>query len=353
MGLRATTLVLSALCALPSAAAVQPVADLSERVAQLELQNAALAKENARIEAKLEGLEASLRSRSGAIEPISAPAGQPTPVAVVSHGDDNPGFRATVASPPRSSWNGPYAGVSAGFETARATGFNDTGSVIDPTSQRLSGGRGAVQIGENLQLGRVVVGAELAANFGALSRRVSASGPVTLSRSCFKDPFNNYILESGGYATKVDCAAHQNGALDLTGRLGYTFNGGKLLLYGKAGFSRSTLAVGYESSNTYPGYPQFSTTPTVFQAGGRRALIGDVVGGGLEYKINNILSAGVEYRYIYYAPQRFYSFYNYSIPPNTPNGPTGSSGNELLLTPNSNDLSSQTISVFLNLHFGN
>lgn len=139
------------------------------------------------------------------------------------------------AAPP--IWQGIYAGVHAGYGTAKWSGD-------DPSnSERLGGALGGAHLGYNFQSGSVVAGIEADYSFAGLSARPASAPDVKLSAS---------------------------GIGSLRGRLGYA--SGNALFYGTAGYAWLPSSI---------ADPSLKLTAT----GG-----GLIVGGGVDYKFNPNMS---------------------------------------------------------------
>lgn len=174
------------------------------------------------------------------------------------------------------TWSGLYVGFYAGGAWANtdwtfpfAETFNTTpGQHFSMSPQ---GGIVGMQAGINYQWGYFLVGAET--SFAGSNMQDTLTGPVVA-------PFPGDRLR-----TEV------SNVFTTTGRLGVVAD--KLLLYGKAGYANSNVAVRALS-------PVPDTTVHA-----NRASDGWIVGGGLEYRLRRSLVLGIDYSYVDLSGTRF------------------------------------------------
>ena len=185
-----------------------------------------------------------------------------------------PGVASADGIPSRSAsyccesptWSGIYAGFYAGgawADTDWAFPFPEAfnTAIGQHFSTSPQGAIVGMQAGFNYQLGYFLAGAET--SFAGSNMQDTLTGPVTA-------PFPGDRLR-----TEV------SNLFTTTGRFGVVAD--KLLLYGKAGYANSNVAV-----------RAFSPVPGI-TAHDNRASDGWTVGGGLEYRLRRSLVLGIEY----------------------------------------------------------
>lgn len=189
----------------------------------------------------------------------SAPAPQPVPCCI------------TVATP---NWSGVYIGLHGGarwgstdltfpfvenFNTASGQNFSSS------QNQGVFGGH----IGANLQISRILIGAE--ASYDYVGRGRAITGPVAAF------PVDRFALDTKDLLT-------------ITGRIGFAHD--KFLLYTKAGYANSFVEVS-----------AISSTGVTARATERES--GWIVGAGLETRLLSDILLGVEYNYLSLPSDRF------------------------------------------------
>lgn len=176
---------------------------------------------------------------------------------------------AAAQDAPPAHWTGWYMGghLGAGF------GSSDWSDPFPPppTGNRVhvGGALGGAQIGINYQIGKIVLGAEVA---GSLSR-------LEGTQTCFGG------FQPAAFAG-LNCENTTRNLAMLTGRLGYA--AGQNLFYVKAGsvLARETYAL---NSNIYPDGTISSPSTT---------NLGWIVGAGLEHALTSRWSVSAEYKYL-------------------------------------------------------
>lgn len=163
------------------------------------------------------------------------------------------------------SWTGLYIGANVGYGWTD-TDWSFTGSSL--LGNRGGGGLLGAQLGYNWQAGRTVFGIE-----GDV-----ATSWIDGTSSCPNPAFN--------------CSHDLTWTASLRGRLGFTVNDNRTLLYGTAGVAWADTKWSTRDAATGAAFgSDFSTTQT-----------GYVVGAGIEHMLTQNLSARVEYLYYGFDP---------------------------------------------------
>lgn len=176
---------------------------------------------------------------------------------------------ATAQEAPPAHWTGWYVGghLGAGFGSSNWSDPFPT----PPTGDRVhvGGALGGAQIGINYQIGKIVVGAEVA---GSLSR-------LEGTETCFGG------FQQAAFAG-LNCENSTRNLAMLTGRLGYA--AGQNLFYVKGGgaLARETYAL---NSNVFPDGTISSPSTT---------NLGWIVGAGVEHALTSRWSVSAEYKYL-------------------------------------------------------
>jgi outer membrane immunogenic protein len=286
-------------------------ASLDEVVARLDKVEA----ENAALRARLRRLEGTA--------PQQANAAKPKQVASADFQQANARLETKAAvwnPPPQKSWNGLYVGLNLGGAWGNETGIATPGFASLETRQRVAGASGGGQVGVNLQYNRVVLGAELSADW----RDVKGSSLVEGGQPSALNPLGNVL---GGCAVASDtpfplagaalktfsCNARQDWTVNVLSRFGYSLLDDSLLVYGKGGVSFSHFFFSDEFKTFQSG---IGTPAAVISGSASRNLVGATIGGGLEYRIPSTqFSVGAEYLYSMYGSQPFAPFYRQQVPP--------------------------------------
>jgi outer membrane immunogenic protein len=193
----------------------------------------------------------------------------------------------SYSQPPGTSWTGFYVGVHGGYATGNWTGhqtYTDTALVpavpfgAFDTSSHSIGTNGALaggQLGYNLQIGRVVIGAEVDGSWA----NINGNGSMYPYPN---DPFRGTALGTPGWQFGV----HDDWLTTARLRLGYDANG--VLLYGSGGLALG----GFHETHTISGYPWngYSTHD--------ETKSGWTAGAGAEWPLSNHVSLKAEYLYM-------------------------------------------------------
>jgi len=176
------------------------------------------------------------------------------------------------------NWTGPYLGGFAGRTQGEEHWHYLAGATVDPAfGGYLAGG----QAGYNLQIGRIVVGAEGDYGFS------NANGGTSCPNAFF-----------------FTCEAEVERLASLTGRLGYTW--GRALFYAKGGFAAGEASV-RTSTNTSTA-PLFLTgVPMLVPPvnGETKWMTGWTAGGGMEFALTDRWSAKAEYMHFDLGKERY------------------------------------------------
>lgn len=200
----------------------------------------------------------------------------------------------TSAAAAEDSWTGPYIGVHAGYGAANARSdailtdqwafeaqaLQDRAAANFSRKVKPDGLLFGAQIGYNQQIGSsFLLGAELEySNLDAKDRveQISTGAPTYTSIHRFDAKHSFNLKAKAGFTT------------------------GRTLIYGTAGWNWTRAAVGTELVST-GGYSK---------AGGiKKSFDGLVVGGGLEHKLSNNVSARLEYAFSDLGKERFSTAY--------------------------------------------
>jgi opacity protein-like surface antigen len=169
--------------------------------------------------------------------------------------------RTVYAAPTLSSWTGLYMGIHAGGAWSQVN-WADVDLTGEPVNNDAIGFIGGAQVGYNVQLGSLVVGAE-----------------ATISGTTLRDDFRSVVNPAAvTYTTDIQAIT------TVTGRLGIATN--QLLIYAKAGWAGANVDV--SGRNIAP--------PDSFAFSDWRN--GWTAGGGGELRLSPTMSFGVEYSYI-------------------------------------------------------
>lgn len=179
-----------------------------------------------------------------------------------------------IAAEAVSDWSGFYAGVQLGYA------FGDTGTFqLDPFTPGLQtafapgfsgdfndGVIGGVHVGYDWQFGSIVVG-----------------GILDVTGTDISDDQNGFSVTPARYTItrELDLLA------TLRARLGYAVSD-RVLLYGTGGLAYGDVDFSYEQ----PGSAAVTTT-----SGGQDSDFGYTVGAGVEGKVTEKISVGIEYLY--------------------------------------------------------
>lgn len=174
---------------------------------------------------------------------------------------------APVLATAAPTWSGVYAGAQAGYVwghdiTREYLTFPWTFVGLQNRFEP-KGWVGGVHLGANMQLGSIIVGAEVDGELG----RVTGG---------FVDPPAPPFNPGGRGRTEIDAQG------SLRARLGYAF--GPVLLYGTGGIAIAQI------KSTYWNWPGTSEKFT-------RMIPGYTYGGGVEFMLTNNITMRAEYRY--------------------------------------------------------
>lgn len=174
---------------------------------------------------------------------------------------------AIAPTPPSGfDWSGFYVGVHAGYGAGRASWINlDPHRLLD-----LDGALAGGQLGLNLQVGRIVFGAEF-----------------DLAWSGIDGGFTGMVTDPGLGATTLHIATRTDWLGTAAGRLGFAHD--QWLLYVKAGAAAAHQR--HVLEQTAPGLAQILTS-------GRHHHAGVLLGAGIEYALNRNWSMKAEYDFI-------------------------------------------------------
>jgi outer membrane immunogenic protein len=178
--------------------------------------------------------------------------------------------KARVYSPPPPvtvpTWTGFYIGahIGGGFATSDWADTVPATVGLDDANLKPSGFLGGGQIGYNYQINNIVLGIEGEGTWANLTNSVSG---------CFQDATQTCTTKANEFAT-------------VTGRVGITWY--RALLYAKGGAAWGHFK--YENPD-----PVFGPSPDYFASDTRS---GWIVGGGIEYALNNNWSVKLEYDYL-------------------------------------------------------
>jgi outer membrane immunogenic protein len=217
-------------------------------------------------------------------------------------------------------WNGPYAGINAGWNgansqagpgvatTQQLTGVSaGAGPVTVPAASfptaRMdfgsSGFAGGGQVGYNHQVGHFVLGVE--GDMDGVTGRGSQ--------------FSGYALPATALTSAntvgIDRFTEPNWTASIRGRLGWAT--GPVLLYGTGGLAiadvRQSALYSYAPTVTAAvaaANPGTTFGPFANAASNDSTLTGWTVGGGAEYRVNRAVSVGAEYRHSDYGSPGYF-----------------------------------------------
>ncbi len=172
-------------------------------------------------------------------------------------------------------WTGIYVGGNVGYATGNPVVTDTNGGVNPgPFGYSANGVTGTAILGGNIQFANFVAGIE--GNLGYFG--VSGKG----------------VIGSANAAAHQDLTLKEGTLISGTGRLGYAFFNGNMLVYGKGGVA--TFYTSAKQQTTNPGY----------LATGSGAFSGPVYGGGLEFAIIKNWSVNVEYLHYDFGSQQGY-----------------------------------------------
>ena len=195
-------------------------------------------------------------------------------------------FIATPALADDVNWTGPYAGITAGWNSTSSQSdvtlggnwANENSALRTlvatnfSTKQHTNNGNIGAHLGYNFQTGGLVLGAEFEASaVGGKAERVTS--PVVYNNTSLSYVFANGIDPKSMMALKA--------------RLGAVV-GGKTMIYATGGLAwvDADYAAGMVSSQSYQKLGGLSKTRHGF-----------IVGGGIEHKLDSHLSIRAEYDY--------------------------------------------------------
>jgi len=168
----------------------------------------------------------------------------------------------SVYAADKTGWTGFYAGGSLGVSN-----FNNSFAVGNPLEnfdQSKTKGAIGLDVGYNLQFNKWVMGVEL--NYlNLLNNDYANSTATTISNRTRNSKIDNILT--------------------LTPKIGYALD--NWMIYGKAGYARGD----FKQYN-------FNTEALVLTSSASKALDGRTAGFGMNYKISNNFTAGLDYSYI-------------------------------------------------------
>ncbi|MFG1394293.1 outer membrane protein [Xanthobacter agilis] len=173
----------------------------------------------------------------------------------------------TKAEPAPMNWSGLYAGGTLGGGKAHTTYASPFAPPVSGDAVDLGGAMAGGQVGADVQMGAIVLGAEASA----------AWSNVGGTDTCFS-------TAPVGAASGFNCGSRVNGLGTVTGRFGYAVD--RALVYARGGFAWDRQS---DSFNTYAftgTVPDHQSTNT-----------GWTLGGGIEYALLPNLSVGLEYKH--------------------------------------------------------
>lgn len=180
---------------------------------------------------------------------------------------------------PIYNWTGFYIGAHGSYEDIWSKGSDSAPFTLAGccglTDQQIRGASGGVQFGYNVQVGRAVLGGELAFSAGGLSR-------------------NGDCLSINPGLVDVSCRLKAEWTSRLLARLGYAIGDGRLVPYLTGGLA-------FTQFNTVRSFDDGFGPLT---SGGTQVAAGVIAGLGLQYAITNNLSLGLEYLFTQYAAVR-------------------------------------------------
>jgi outer membrane immunogenic protein len=174
---------------------------------------------------------------------------------------------AIAPTPPGGfDWTGFYLGLHAGYSAGRATWIG-----FDPDYHLdLGGGLAGGQAGYNLQVGRVVFGAEF-----------------DLAWTGISEAFSTSVVEPILGATSLNLTTRTQWLGTAAGRIGFAQDG--WLLFGKLGVAVAHQRHAWDQNA--PGLLEIRTS-------GRHHHVGVLVGAGVEYAVTRNWSVKAEYDFI-------------------------------------------------------
>jgi outer membrane immunogenic protein len=250
---------------------------------------------------------------------------------------EEPPAPVVIDVPASTGWSGLYVGVHGGY------GFGDSGELslspfafpglvtaftpagAAPGSSFAGGGGfddgfvGGAHIGYDWQVNNLVLGAILDVTYTDIGDRQSAFSRTPATYTISRD---------------LDWLA------TLRGRLGYAVND-RLLIYGTGGLAYGDVDFGYSQ----PGSAAAFTT-----SGGQDSDFGYVVGGGVETKLTDNISLGLEYLYTNLGGNDFRADL-VNGPFGGPAGAPGSSPTGTTLTGSDDDFDFHTIQAKISYRF--
>lgn len=239
---------------------------------------------------------------------------------------------ATPAFAEEGDWSGPYIGISAGYtgtksQTSTALSgswTSETQALRDDVTSKFAANQTVNdlnfggQIGYNYQTGGAVLGLE--AEFNLLNgSKVTTRGPIASA------PFPTL---SYTYTNRVD-PKHM---IALKARVGAAM--GKAMLYAEGGwaFAKADLGADLTSNGNYSKSGRLS-----------KSLNGFIVGGGVEYRMSDSVSARLSYHYTDLGDASYINAYNAG----SAFAPPGSNYIETM----TQDLRLHMVRVGINFHF--
>jgi outer membrane immunogenic protein len=177
--------------------------------------------------------------------------------------------RMAQAPPALSSWTGFYVGINAGGVQSDVSWAN-VDLTGEPVNNDSFGFIGGAQVGYNVEMNGIVVGAE-----------------ATVSGTTLRDNFRSVVNPAAvTYSTDIRTIA------TVTGRMGIAA-ANHLLIYAKAGWAGANVSVSGRQS-AIPDSFDFTEWRNGWTAG-----------GGAEFKLSSTMSVGIEYGFIDLGSQNY------------------------------------------------
>lgn len=177
-------------------------------------------------------------------------------------------------APVTDAWQGFYAGFNVSYGWSNSSSSFDTGVGVIDSSVKATGIGGGGTLGYNWQVSRFVFGLEGDANWG----NIKGSGQ------------NDFALFGGLIPGTIAGSTSLDSYATVRGRLGYAFGDRQQWLpYVTGGWAMGRMTASGDASVFGAPIGSFSTSQTKH---------GYALGGGVEYKINQALSAKVEYLHL-------------------------------------------------------